>query len=196
MRPLPNDKKRRTDSQLLADYQRSKDNSALDALFLRYSHLVFGLCRKYLDDDEESKDAVMEIFENLIDVLEKQSISHFRAWLYTVTKNHCLQKIRKSRKACVVYAPGEKIDLICMENSVSLHLNYGIDGQIDALEEALNRLNENQRTCLELFYREKKSYREIATMLGMEVKQVKSHLQNGKRNLKNRLSTGQEDGNG
>ena len=60
--------------------------------------------------------------------------------------------------------------------------------QLTHLEEALQLLNEEQRLCLELFYLQQKSYQEVSELTGYDMKQVKSYIQNGKRNLKIHLS--------
>jgi RNA polymerase sigma-70 factor (ECF subfamily) len=52
------------------------------------------------------------------------------------------------------------------------------------MEHAIQQLNPEQRTCIQLFYLDKKSYQEIADKTGYSLLQVKSYIQNGKRNLK------------
>ena len=51
------------------------------------------------------------------------------------------------------------------------------------LELALTHLKEEQRTCIELFFLQEKKYEEVAELTGFSAKQVKSYIQNGKRNL-------------
>ena len=52
------------------------------------------------------------------------------------------------------------------------------------LEEALEELNPEQKSCITLFYHHKKSYQQISEITGYSLLQVKSNIQNGKRNLK------------
>ena len=56
--------------------------------------------------------------------------------------------------------------------------------QIEKLEHALNELNPFQKKCIELFYLKNMSYTQIVEMTGYSVNEVKSYIQNGKRNLK------------
>ena len=55
-----------SDNELIAEYKSKGDNAVVGELFKRYSHLVYGVCLKYLKNEDESKDAVLEIFEQLL----------------------------------------------------------------------------------------------------------------------------------
>jgi RNA polymerase sigma-70 factor (ECF subfamily) len=172
------------DPQLIEAYRYSDDMTALEELFRRYSHLVFGVCLNYLKNEEDSKDATMEIFEQLIQSLKVQHIRNFKNWLYTVTKNHCLMKLRKTKYFHTTMKNPEEIENIFMENAPFMHLCNEEENLVGDLNAALSRLNEAQRTCIRMFYFEEKTYRAIAATTGFEEKKVKSHIQNGKRNLK------------
>ena len=86
-----------SDSELLRQYLNTGNLEILGELYNQYIHLVYGVCLKYLNNREESKDAVNRIFENLIVEIPKFDIQNFRSWLYVVTKNHCLMEIRKRK---------------------------------------------------------------------------------------------------
>lgn len=170
-----------SDNLLIAEYKQSNNTLDMETLFLRYSHIVYLVSLKYLRHEEESKDAVMEIFQRLLTDCKKYEIRNFKSWLQTVTRNHCLMKLRKSRTFELQYLPSDEIDTIVVENEDFDNLIDIWDKNVTAFMESLN---EHQRTCMELFYFKEKSYKEIANMNGMDVRQVKSHIQNGKRNLK------------
>ncbi len=179
-----------SDATLIQNYKTHNDNAALAELFERYSHLIFCVCLKYLKAEEDSKDAVMEIFQKLTAALDKHKIDNFKGWLFTVTKNYCLMKIRSKEKKLIRLSKFEESDGIFVEYPSWEHLYNDVNKeelQNSNLEAALNQLNEAQRVCIQLFYFEEKTYRKIAEITGFEVKQVKSYIQNGKRNLKNIL---------
>ena len=179
-----------SDATLIQNYKTHNDNAALAELFERYSYLVFCVCLKYLKAEEDSKDAVMEIFQKLTAELKKHKIDNFKGWLFTVTKNHCLMAIRRKEKKFIRLSEFEKNDGIFVEYPGWEHLDSDINKeelQNSNLEAAVNQLNEAQRVCIQLFYFEEKTYRKIAETTGFEVKRVKSYIQNGKRNLKNIL---------
>lgn len=175
-----------SDEQLAARYARTGDTEYLGQLYERYTHLIFAVCLKYLGNEDEAEDTVMLIFEKLVKELKNESVSAFKGWLYTVTRNECLMQLRhrktveKSKEVLL-----KESEAGIMENDSVLHLITGNNSEDDhKLEEAISRLNEDQRRCIELFYLEERSYREVAETTGFTLNEVKSHLQNGRRNLK------------
>lgn len=178
-----------SDESLLRMYREKGDVDLIGLLFERYTHLVFGVCMKYLKDEEAARDAVMEIFEKLMDELAVREITFFKTWLYSVSRNHCLIKIRRQTGENDMRDHYSKINNAgIMEIAGEMHLNVvdnAMENILDKLQRALLRLNEAQQVCIRLMYLEKKSYREIAGITGFSLNQVKSHIQNGKRNLKN-----------
>lgn len=190
MEPLKqNSKKQLSDLDLVAGYKSTLDNSYIAEIYERYTHLVYGVCMKYFRDVDESKDAVMQIFEKLLTDLVKHEINQFKSWLHTVAKNHCLMQLR-SRKA--IFEKNEELKKdypIVMENDFVLHLDNENDTEtkLKHLDDGIKDLNDEQRICIELFYLQEKCYQEVAEMTGYTLNQVKSYIQNGKRNLKNFL---------
>ena len=175
----------KTDDELIKEFQSGADLEILGELYSRYMQLVYGVCLKYLKEREESMDAVMQIFEKLITELPRHKIENFRSWLHVVTRNYCLMHIR-SRKS-----NDEKMNEFIInaepfvENDSYLHLIDDDSSEIDkALEDCIEGLKDEQKHCIRLFYFANKCYNEIAGSLGIDEKKVKSHLQNGKRNLK------------
>ena len=188
MEPLKsNSKKHLSDLDLVAAYKSTGDNSYVAEIYERYTHLVYGVCMKYFRDVDESKDAVMQIFEKLFTDLIKHEINQFKSWLHTVAKNHCLMQLR-TRKS--VFEKNEELKKdypIVMENDFVLHLDNENDTEtkLKHLDDGIKDLNDEQRICIELFYLQEKCYQEVAEMTGYTMNQVKSYIQNGKRNLKN-----------
>lgn len=175
-----------TDESLILSYQKYDDQLAFETLFKRYSHLVFCVCQKYLQNEAESQDAVMEIFIKLLHELKRHQIAAFKGWIYTFTKNHCLMKIRKVDGRRKHVSDPEEWDAANVHDEFDTLLQE-TPYEIRNLRAALAQLNAAQKTCVQLFYLEKKTYEEISKMTGYSVRQVKSHIQNGKRNLKNIL---------
>lgn len=175
------------DEDLIAAYIKSDDVKYLTELFERYTHLIFSVCMKYLQNEENCKDAVMSIFEELVRKIKKHEIKNFKNWVYTLTKNYCLMKLRKV-KQFEKYAAQNKLSQKeeIMESLNTMH-QYNAEEkaeQIKLLNSAIKSLNEEQEICIRLFYLEEKSYKEVEAITGFTAKQVKSFIQNGKRNLK------------
>lgn len=186
MQLIPFRKKEKSDEKLLADYLETQDMEILGELYSRYMHLVYGVCLKYFKEREKSKDAVMQIFEKLVTETGRHEIRNFKSWLYVVSKNHCLMDLRKTKGGKTIFVSNENEMAGFVENEAELH---PIDREPDeTIEQALNgcieKLKNEQKMCIRLFYFENKSYREISASLNLEEKKVKSFIQNGKRNLK------------
>ncbi len=153
----------------------------LGELYQRYMDLVFGVCLKYLKEPEAAKDTVMQIFEELVIKLKKHEVENFRAWLHQVAKNHCLMQLRTPRNMKTVEIPAT-----LMQNEENVHLNGVLEKEenLEKLEHCLATLSDEQKRMLQLFYFEGKCYNEIVTLTGYDWNQVRSFIQNGRRNLK------------
>lgn len=177
------------DNQLVDLYKESGNTDAFGILFERYNMLVFGVCFKYFKDADESKDAVMQIFEKLLVDLKKHEIENFRPWLHTVAKNHCLMQLRKKSKQKNV----RPLDINNLRSDVEFHevlhhaAGFEKEARYNKLEQAITELNAEQKLCIDLFYMQDKSYVEIVEITGFTANEVKSYIQNGKRNLKIKL---------
>ena len=177
----PNGTAEPEDQVLITAYKSSSDLAIVAQLYQRYLDLLYGVCLKYLGEPETAKDAVMDLFEELAQKLLKHEVTHFKGWLYTLAKNHCLMKLRSAGKTRV-----QSFDPDHMQTADDLHLKDKIDQeeQFDQLSACIEALPPDQRTVIRLFYLENKCYKEIETATGMEWNKVRSHIQNGRRNLK------------
>jgi RNA polymerase sigma-70 factor (ECF subfamily) len=175
------------DEGLLAKFRSGGDLKVLGELYAGYIHLVYGVCLKYLKDREEAKDGVMQIFEKLIKEIPKHNIENFRSWLHVVTRNYCLMQLRSYRSEKEKFNAWINDPVVFMETVSDLHPldeDENTDLMEKALEDCIKRLKEDQKKCIRQFYYENRCYNEISENLGLDEKKVKSHLQNGKRNLK------------
>lgn len=172
-----------SEQHLLAEYRKTGDLQLLGKLYEPYMPLIYGLCLKYYKDAAKSEDAVMQIFEALITKLQVHEVNHFKSWLYTLARNHCLMDLRTANRIKVV-----DIEEHLVESDAFLHQydngNAIPEEQLVQMESCLAELNNEQQRCVRLFYLEQKCYREVAEMTGYDLNKVKSHIQNGKRNLK------------
>jgi RNA polymerase sigma factor (sigma-70 family) len=171
-----------TDTALVAAYKDTGSLETLARLYQRYMDLAYGVCLKYLKDGEKARDAVMQIFEELVIKLKKHEVENFRSWLYQLAKNHCLMQLRTPRNLKTVsFEPG------VMQSEETVHLNGILEKEenLQRLEFCLTTLSPEQRKAVELFYLEGKCYNEIVELMGQEWNQVRSFIQNGRRNLKN-----------
>ncbi len=178
------------DKQLLQHFYDDGNNEWLGILLQRYTMLLLGLCMKYLKNEEEAKDAVQQVFLKVINELHKYKVEYFKSWLYMVAKNHCLMKLRDKGK--YTQEINEKT-MAAPQDTSDINLIKEKDKTLELLSIALLQLNKEQQLCVTLFYLEKKSYQQIAEHTGYSMMQVKSNIQNGKRNLKLQLARFQQN---
>lgn len=171
----------RQSSRVLAQqyYQRANPQ-ILAILFRRHRQAVFQLCFSYLNHRIEAEDATMEIFEFLQEHLKRYQIRHFYSWLLRFSRNHCLRRLEQRQQYILPH------NLPLWEDTPS-EIRSWKDQKIEQLHQAMDQLKGQQRDCLLGFYFEDKSYKEIAQNLQLSPGAVKSHIQNGKRNLRNLL---------
>ncbi|HWB28080.1 MAG TPA: sigma-70 family RNA polymerase sigma factor [Chitinophagaceae bacterium] len=169
------------DHDLLEHFYSSRDNQWLGILLQRYTLLLLGVCMKYLKNEDEAKDTVQQIFLKVITELQKYRVDYFKSWLYMIARNQCLMQLRdKNGKASAMLT--DKLALPDEDSHIADLAEK--DKLLTVIENALQELNEEQKTCVTLFYLQKKSYSEISDQTGLTLLQVKSHIQNGKRNLR------------
>jgi RNA polymerase sigma factor (sigma-70 family) len=167
------------DMELLKRYRETGDLAVLAELFQKYSHTVYYVCYRYLQDADKSKDAVMQIFEELITKINKYDIKQFSSWLHVLSRNYCLMQLRSEKKM-----QHTTLDDF-MEMPVDLHLdNENKESQLTLLELCIQKLTAAQKQSVELFFLKEKCYKEITDITGFSLNEVKSYIQNGKRNLK------------
>jgi RNA polymerase sigma factor (sigma-70 family) len=170
-----------TDQELIAIYKQTGGLAALSDLYQRYMELVYGVCLKYFKDPEAAKDGVMQVYEELIIKLKKHEVDNFRGWLHQVAKNHCLMQLRTPRNLKTVEL---KTEFVQTEENVHLNGVLEKEENFKKLEYCMGTLSIEQQKAIKLFYLDGKCYNEIVELTGMEWNQVRSFIQNGRRNLK------------
>jgi RNA polymerase sigma factor (sigma-70 family) len=167
------------DEALLNSYHKNRDLEVLGKLYEKYMPLVYGVGLKYLKDEEAAQDAVMAIFEELAQKVHQHGIKQFRSWLYVLSRNHCLMQLRA----------GKKMETVALDEFMEFTpvLHPDTDNREEAmqgLERCMDKLTSAQKESVKLFYLDEKCYKEIADITGFTMNEVKSYIQNGKRNLK------------
>lgn len=171
------------DDELIIRYRRNKDNYWLGILLQRYTLLLLGVAMKYLKDKAAAEDAVQQVFLKTLTRFPEGEIQNFKGWLYILIRNHCLQILRDQK----FYAPDGELEFVAAQEDTS-EQQVQKEENLSNMEQALKKLNEPQRKTIEMFYLQKQSYQQIMEQTGFSFMQVKSHIQNGKRNLKQVLS--------
>lgn len=186
-----------SDQELIQSFRTGNNRDALGTLYLRYMELVYGVCLKYFGQPELAQDAVMDIYEHVNRKLPEHEVANFPAWLYMVSKNHCLQILRKKSNPLTI-----SLDDHLMQNGQEWHqeddaFDFDIGEEMeDQLYGCIEELPDKQKVCIKMFYFEKKSYADICELTLLPMDTVRSNIQNGRRNLKKCMQTKKRLGSG
>ncbi len=169
-----------SDEELILRFLHDKNNKWLGILLPRYSLILFGVCMKYLKNEDDARDCVQQIFLKVINEIHKYEVRNFRSWIYMVARNACLMWLRGQKNFKVEWDENFNVKDEAIEQKQQLNER---EKMLDRLTENISKLKQEQQTCINYFYLQKKSYAEITALTGYSLTQVKSYLQNGKRNL-------------
>ena len=178
-----------SDNEFLAKVAETGDLGVYYVLFERYQHLVYGQCRRYFTDPADCSDMVMHIFEVSFRRIKPKEVKNFSSLIYSISNNECISELRKRKsyqKHIDHYGHMQNEEKSFVENAGMIRLTSELtdEQQQMVLDASIENLKYDQKQCVKLFFLEGKSYKEISEQLNMTDKEVKSHLQNGKRNLK------------
>lgn len=171
-----------SDQSLIQSFKETERIEFATDLYSKYIELVYGVCLKYLKNEEDSKDAVMDIYEKVLTKIKTHDIGYFKSWLFILSKNHCLSELRKRKRVSE-----KEIDFKIVNNNEVEFQPFESnmkEAQLVKMEHCIQHLIANQKECIIKFYMEKQSYKDIAEQLSMSWSRVRSLIQNGRRNLK------------
>ena len=169
-----------TDRELVEQYRNGGDMEVLGELYNRYMELVYGVCLKYMKEPEEAKDCVLTIFEELVMKLKKYEVDNFKGWLYQLSKNYCLMKIRSDKK----YPAHADADIMHLAENIHPDNAMEKEQDLNSMEYCIEQLPGDQKQAIQLFYLKEKCYKEIEETTSTDINKVRSFIQNGRRNLK------------
>lgn len=172
-----------SDIELIKAYQKENAQKFTAELFSRYAHLVFGVSLKYLKSEPEAKDLTQNVYTVIQKKLKTHEVTNFSSWLHQLTKNECLIELRRNKRIELVPLTENNLE----EEDSHIDEKILLETKIETLLKELENLKPAQKECMKLFYLKKMSYREITSSTPYSEKEVKSYIQNGKRNLKNQL---------
>lgn len=174
-----------SDEELLKHYKQTGNKELFADLFKKHVSVVYGSCLFYLQDKDEAQDATMQLFEKLMLDVNNREIDNFKGWLSFVVRNHCISIIRKNKSQTKNIKSYYEFEYEAPNSDTEEKINSVSDDEmLINMQLCLPKLKENQRLCVELFYLKNKSYQDIATETSFTLNEIKSYIQNGKRNLK------------
>jgi RNA polymerase sigma-70 factor (ECF subfamily) len=176
------------DQELIRLFRQTGEDHHFKQLYDRYRHLVFFSCLGLLKEAEAAKDVSSEVWVQFYSEIERQEIYSVPALLAVIVRRKSYSFIRQSaaRRRLLKFVAEEQAwdrhyQLAESPNSYFIKAEEAAGTAL--LAAAIGLLPVAQQACIRLFFYEGKSYREIAAHTGYTLKQVKSHLQNGRRRL-------------
>jgi RNA polymerase sigma-70 factor, ECF subfamily len=171
------------------------DSGAFAKLVEKYKQPVMNLAYQMVHDATEAEDLAQNVFVQAYKSATRYKVtSKFSTWLFTITRNLCLNEIRRRgrHRAESLDAPHpEKEDqpLHQVEDrKAPSPPETLLQGELESkIEQALDELPENQRTAILLCRGDDLSYEDIAKVLGCSVSATKSLIHRGRETLKQRL---------
>jgi RNA polymerase sigma-70 factor (ECF subfamily) len=158
--------------------------AAWEEIVRRFRRRVFGIAYKFTGRYEESQDLTQEIFLRVFRVLDRfDSNADFGTWLYSVSRNHCIDHYRSGRREREHIVAHE----IPLEEFASRrfdpHKSAEIRDKRKMLLRALDRLPEKLREAVVLRDIKELTYQEIVDRLGLPEGTVKSRINRGRLEL-------------
>ncbi len=148
-------------------------------LYKNEKETIIFYCLKYVENKETAEDICNDVFINVFRFEKIQDIDNIRYYMYVCARQQCEVYLKKQKNVKLI----EQIE----DESLSDEENFLEKIKIEQLYAEMKKLPEEQKYCIELFFFERKSYKEIAEITGYSEKNIKSFLQNGKHNLGNLL---------
>lgn len=174
-----------SDEEIIQHYRQTGDKAVFAELFKKHVNSVYGTCVFYLQDKDEAQDAVMQIFEKLMADVKQRQIENFKAWLSFVVRNFCISLIRKKKTQAKNIKSYYEFEYQETTYDTELKIaSVSDDLMLEYMAQSLQQLKPAQRSCVELFYLKGLSYQQIADQTNYSLNEVKSYIQNAKRNLK------------
>jgi len=176
---------------------REGETMAFEELILRYQRQVFSVCYRMLGQREDAEDMAQEVFLTVYEKLNLFDINRsFAPWLYRITVNCCLSRLRKKRKVVFLnFDDGiynEKNSLSSPFESPEMILERL--EQKEAIHWALQQLPESYRVVLILRYQLDLSNQEIADILGITKENVEVRIHRARRSLRRVLASATQEG--
>ena len=171
---------------------RNGDMSAFELLVMRYKDLMINYVHRSISDYHRAEDLAQETFIRVLrNAGSYEPKCQFKNWIYLIATNLCRNEVRNRHRRNTVFlddvvVADENVDYSAIMRDVS-----GLPDQLYEkkeqqliIQEAVNRLPENQRLALNLVTYQDLSYDEIAVILDCSVSAVRSLIHRARQNMK------------
>ncbi len=159
------------------------DRNAYALLVDKYSHLVYTLALRMLNNTEDAEEAAQDVFIKAYNALRSYNgNSKFGTWLYTITRNTCISRSRSNRQEVLPQEEDKLARLAGYDESHNQQQEQQTRKKI--LVHAINMLAANEAEIITLFYIQEQTVDELCKILGLSVSNVKVKLYRARKKLK------------
>ena len=158
---------------------KSGDLEAFEYILSFYEKAIYNYCLRMLKNSHNAKDMTQETFikvythRKLIDP-EK----NIKTWIFTIATNTVYDFLRGKKRKNEISLE-EKIETI-----YNFEAYYPQEGLVSDVEKALEKIDQEYKKVLLLFYQQGFQYQEIADILDVPINTVKTHISRGKEQLR------------
>lgn len=165
---------------------RNGDRAAFETLLARYERPVYNVAIRMLRHPEDARDVAQTTFLKAYEKLEQFDFGHrFYSWLYRIAINESIDFLHSRQR----YAPLDDEAEYADENRGPQEA-YGSVQLEQRVEAAMMKLSPDQRAVITLRHFTECSYQDIAGILGIAEKTVKSRLFTARQLLRRHLDDG------
>jgi RNA polymerase sigma-70 factor (ECF subfamily) len=168
----------KSDSELIRELP---NQDAFEELVERYSRKAYCLAFRLLGNQEDAEEALQDVFTQVFRKAKNfEGKSQFSSWLYRVTVNACLMKIRKRREENWLDEESHPVTSGGYEATLVVQLR-------SALSDAIRKLPDDYRPVFVMRDIDGMSSSEVGSMLGISIPAVKSRLHRSRAILRESL---------
>jgi RNA polymerase sigma-70 factor (ECF subfamily) len=167
-----------SDEELFALYKNSGNEKYFRGIYDRYAKRIYAYCLRAMPDTETARDIFQKVWATIVEKKSDFSGGNFLAWLMVITRNFCLMEKRQRKytdeidENTLIVNDSEKNDFILKE----------------VIMKEIKRLPEDMAEIILLKYFDEFSYKEIASILGIQMSLVKVRLFRAKKMLSKSLA--------
>lgn len=183
----------KTDEQLIEEF-RLGNKLSFEELISRYAEKAYSLASRMCRNQEDAEEVLQDVFTTVYRKLQNfEGKSSFSSWLYRVTVNAALMKLRKNRQdksiAMEDALPDEEHTLILQTQDCDLSDQITLRREVSSvLEEAIQKLPDDYRPVFILRDVDGLTSKEVGKILGLSIPAVKSRLHRSRLMLRRKLN--------
>lgn len=135
----------------------------------------------FMQNHEEAEDVVQEVFMKIWDKgISLGPINNYEAYAMKMTRNFCLDKLRRSRDKNTISIDGHDKE----EMNISPFVKVSFESLKDLMLKLINTLPEQQKTVMFMRDIEHYSYEEIALATGLSINNIRVSLSRARKSVR------------